>query len=361
MSAVQAAEPGASDGLLIEGVGHSFGALRVLTGVGLSVRPGRVHCLLGPSGSGKSTLLRLVAGLERLQEGRISIAGADVAGVATHTPPERRSVGFVFQDYALFPHLDVSGNVAFGMTERDQAARGRVVRRLLDRLELASLASAMPHTLSGGEQQRVAVARALARNPRVMLLDEPFSGLDTRLRDEIRAQTLEVLRKEGVATLLVTHSPPEALEVADEVSVLIRGRVRQSGVPVDLYARPESREVATLFGPVNVLHGEISATGVQTRCGEARGARRDLEPGAGVEAQVRPEGLKLGSPDESFGARARVVSVRPKGATVSVRVELDSAERLEVSELWPTAWKPGDLVRVGFRESAAVTVRVRED
>ena len=360
MSAADSTTQEASGGLLVERVGHSFGALRALEGVSLSVRPGQVHGLLGPSGSGKSTLLRLIAGLERLQKGRITIAGTDMADAAGHVPPERRAVGFVFQDYALFPHLDVAANVGFGMTERGQTNKNHVVRQLLDRLELGALASAMPHTLSGGEQQRVAVARALARNPRVMLMDEPFSGLDTRLRDEVRWQTLEILRKEGVATLLVTHSPPEALEVADEMSVLIGGRVRQAGVPADLYARPSSREVATLFGPIDVLPGEITATGVRTICGEARVARPELEPGTAVEALVRPEGLRLTPPSEGAGAGATVVSARPRGATVSVRVELDDSETLEVSELAPSSWKPGDAGRVEFRGSAPVAVRVRE-
>ena len=360
MSAADSTAQEVSGGLLVEGVGHSFGALRALEGVSLSVRPGRVHCLLGPSGSGKSTLLRLIAGLERLREGRITIAGADMADAAGHVPPERRAVGFVFQDYALFPHLDVAANIGFGMTERDRTGRDHVVRHLLDRLELGALASAMPHTLSGGEQQRVAVARALARNPRVMLMDEPFSGLDTRLRDEVRRQTLEILRNERVATLLVTHSPPEALEVADEMSVLIGGRVRQSGSPADLYARPASHEVATLFGPINVLPGEITTTGVRTICGEAKVAKLQLEPGTAVEVLVRPERLRLTAAAEGAGARATTISARPRGATVSVRVELDNSETLEVNELAPSNWKTGDVGRVEFRGSAPVSVRVRE-
>ena len=361
MSALGAGGRATSEGLRVDNVGHRFGALPALSGVSLAVEPGRVHCLLGPSGSGKSTLLRLIAGLERLQEGRIAIAGVDMAGTRSHVPPERRAVGFVFQDYALFPHLDVAGNVGFGMIESDRAARERAVRRLLERMELDSLSAAMPHTLSGGEQQRVAVARALARDPRVMLMDEPFSGLDTRLRDEVRGQTLALLRDEGVATLLVTHSPPEALEAADEVSVLIRGRVRQAGSPDDLYARPASREVATLFGPINHLRGRISPTGVETRCGEARVAGAALAPGTEVDVLVRPERLRLAPASEAGGSRATVISSRVKGATVSVRLELDDAQTLEVSELAPSSWRPGDVVRVGLRGSEPLAVRERSD
>jgi len=200
----------------------------VLRHVSLQLHPGQVHCLLGDSGCGKSTLLRLLAGLESPTAGLIRIAGRVVSsadGAAAHVKPEHRAVGLVFQDYALFPHLSVLRNVTFGMAHRPRRTRKAAATQLLDQVGLADFANAMPHTLSGGQQQRVALARALARDPKLMLLDEPFTGLDTALRDELREVTLAVLRAADVATLMVTHDPAEALLVADTVSVMRAGRL----------------------------------------------------------------------------------------------------------------------------------------
>jgi iron(III) transport system ATP-binding protein len=245
-----------SPGLAIEAVSHSYGRLAAVRDVDLQVDAGEVVCLLGPSGSGKSTLLRLVAGLERLRDGRILIAGREVAGPARDQRPEQRSVGFVFQDYALFPHLDVRRNVLFGMEGRD-AEHGREADALLERVGMAGFETAMPHTLSGGQQQRVALARALARHPQVMLLDEPFSGLDARLREDVRSTTLDVLREREVATLMVTHDPLEALVAGDRICVLQEGRAVQTGTPDDVYNRSCSRAVAEAFGPINQLEGVV--------------------------------------------------------------------------------------------------------
>ncbi len=207
----------------------------VVDGVDLELTPGRVHCLLGDSGSGKTTLLRLVAGFERPSSGCITINGQCVAG-RHFMPPEHRPVGFVFQDYALFPHLNVRKNVTFGMNgrRRDNVAAADV---LLARVGMSGYAKAMPHTLSGGQQQRVALARALARDPKVMLLDEPFSGLDQTLRDRVRDDTLDVLRSAGVAVLMVTHDPREAMVCADDISVMRHGKVVASGGPSEVCVR----------------------------------------------------------------------------------------------------------------------------
>ena len=220
------------------GVSHRYARRGpdVVDGVDLELRAGRVHCLLGDSGSGKTTLLRLIAGLERPRGGRVEIAGqtvADAGSRARPVPPERRPVGVVFQDYALFPHLSARRNVAFGAAGR-RRERLAAADALLDRVGMSGFGDAMPHALSGGQQQRVALARALARGPRVMLLDEPFSGLDQELRDRVRATTLRVLRDSGVATLMVTHDPREALACADAVSVMRRGRIALTGGPGDV-------------------------------------------------------------------------------------------------------------------------------
>ncbi|MEM7577085.1 MAG: ABC transporter ATP-binding protein [Planctomycetota bacterium] len=221
--------------VLIDGVGFEYpGGPTVLANVSLTLWPGRVHCLLGPSGCGKTTMLRLLAGLARPTRGSIQIDGKTVSAGGRNAkclPPERRAVGFVFQDYALFPHLSVLQNVTFGMKHRPRPQRRGAALDLLDRIGLADHANAMPYQLSGGQQQRVALARALSRDPRLMLLDEPFTGLDCALRDELRAMTLQVLRDADVATLMVTHDPAEALTVADIVSVINAGRIDVTAPP----------------------------------------------------------------------------------------------------------------------------------
>ena len=209
----------------------------VVKGVDLDLHAGRVHALLGDSGSGKTTLLRLIAGLEPLNAGRIDIGEQSVSAQAKHVPPEKRAVGFVFQDYALFPHLTVQQNVAFGLKHQPRHQRRAAALEWLQRVGMEDFAQAMPTTLSGGQQQRVALARALARKPQVMLLDEPFSGLDTTLRDRVRDTTLRVMREAGVAILMVTHDPREALIVADTVSVMRDGRITATGRPHEICIR----------------------------------------------------------------------------------------------------------------------------
>ncbi|MEM6394035.1 MAG: ABC transporter ATP-binding protein [Planctomycetota bacterium] len=217
----------------------------VVQDLSLELHAGQVHCLLGDSGSGKSTLLRLLAGLERPAAGSITVGDRTVSSAdrsVKHIKPERRAVGFVFQDYALFPHLSVRRNITFGMRHRPLRERKPAALDLLDRVGLTDYAKAMPHTLSGGQQQRVALARALARDPKLMLLDEPFTGLDTVLRDELRDVTLKVLREASVATLMVTHDPAEALLVADTVSVMRAGRLLRTAPPDEvcvLHPRPK--------------------------------------------------------------------------------------------------------------------------
>ncbi|MEM8875160.1 MAG: ABC transporter ATP-binding protein [Planctomycetota bacterium] len=227
-------EPAEGEGVRVEAVSHRYGrGPMVVRDVSLHLQPGLVHCLLGDSGCGKTTLLRLIAGLEKPTRGTIAINGSSVDDARVHVSPERRPVGFVFQDYALFPHLSVRRNVMFGMTER-RRYRKAAADELIGRVGMTGFENAMPHTLSGGQQQRIAIARALARNPKVMLLDEPFSGLDANLRETLRTQTLAVLRDAGVAVLMVTHDPREALVSADTVSVMRNGQIAVTGHPDDV-------------------------------------------------------------------------------------------------------------------------------
>ncbi len=317
-------------GLAIEELSHSFAARRVVDRVSLAIRRGEVHCLVGPSGCGKTTTLRLVAGLEPVQEGRILIRGRLVAEPGFSVPPERRRVGLMFQDFALFPHLTVADNVAFGLRHLDRAARDRRVGELLERVNMTAYAAVYPHTLSGGEQQRVALARALAPEPDLMLLDEAFSALDTALRTQIREEALGILREAGTATLLVTHDAEEAIRAGDVIHAMQQGRIVQSGAPAELYARPANSFVAGFFGPVNRFRGRVRSGLVATPLGEIRVAR--LAEGEAVEVIVRPEGIRLARCDGSRGSRARLVARRDLGPVHVIRLQLADGSQVKVRE-----------------------------
>ncbi|MBI3024101.1 MAG: ABC transporter ATP-binding protein, partial [Candidatus Tectomicrobia bacterium] len=244
-----------SAGVAIEGVNLAYGPVRVLKDVSLEIRPGEFFAFLGPSGSGKTTLLRLIAGFGRAQSGRVLIGGRDV----TQVPPWRRNVGMVFQNYALWPHMSVRRNVAFGLEER-RLPRAEVARRAEAALALVGLADygdRRPSQLSGGQQQRVALARTIVIEPEVLLLDEPLSNLDARLRVQMRAELRELQRKLGTTAIYVTHDQEEANTVADRIAVLDQGVIQQVGTPIELYDRPANRFVAHFLGTANLIEGEI--------------------------------------------------------------------------------------------------------
>ncbi|MBI3454072.1 MAG: ABC transporter ATP-binding protein [Rhodospirillales bacterium] len=323
------AETTALAGLRVAGIGHSFGAKRAVDDVTLAVAPGELVCLVGPSGCGKTTLLRVVAGLEAIQQGSIVIDGCAVAEPGYGIPPEARGVGMVFQDYALFPHLDVAGNIAFGLAHLPAATRAVRVREALGQVGMVDYAKAWPHQLSGGQQQRVALARALAPKPRVMLLDEPFSGLDTRLREQIRDDTLHVLKKSGAATLMVTHDPEEAMFMADRIVVMRDGGVEQAGRPAEIYSHPANAFVATFFGQVNEIRGRVQGGTVTTPFGPVPAV--DFADGAAVDVLIRPEGLKLNTADDGPGCPAKVLAARLLGRSSWIHLSLGRAngERAE--------------------------------
>jgi iron(III) transport system ATP-binding protein len=267
-----------------------FGPRAVVSDVSLQIAAGQVTCLLGPSGCGKSTTLRMIAGVETPDSGTIRIDGQTVCDARQHLPPEARGVGMMFQDFALFPHLTVAKNVAFGL-KGDAASKSVRVGELLERVNLAGFGPKHPHELSGGEQQRVALARALAPRPRLMLMDEPFSGLDNRLRDGIRDTTLEVLKEEGAAVLLVTHEPEEALRMADEIALMRDGQIVQRGSPYNIYNAPADCAAAAFFSDINVIKGQSRGALTQTPFGAF------LTPGhadgGAVEIVIRPQHLKI--------------------------------------------------------------------
>ncbi|MFN4282767.1 MAG: ABC transporter ATP-binding protein [Alphaproteobacteria bacterium] len=297
--------------LRLESVSHAFGEARVLDDVAIDAKAGELLCLLGPSGCGKTTALRLAAGIEELQQGRITLAGQMVAAPGLHVPPERRSVGMVFQDYALFPHLDVLHNVQFGLAALDGAAKRRRAMDALDQVGMAAYAESYPHMLSGGQQQRVALARALAPKPRVLLLDEPFSGLDSNLRAHIRDETLHVVKDSGTTTLIVTHDPEEAMYMADRIVVMNAGRVEQTAPPETLYNAPANAFVATFFSSINRLEGVVSGGAVATPFGPV--AAPGLSDGVRAEVLIRPEALRvvmLDGPLRTGQAQAHVLDAR---------------------------------------------------
>jgi iron(III) transport system ATP-binding protein len=308
----------------LEGIGHSYdGVKEVVSGFSLGVGAGEIVCLLGPSGCGKSTVLRLAAGLEPLQRGRIKLRGEMVAEGESgmSEPPERRNVGLVFQDFALFPHLTVARNVGFGLAGLAEDQRSQRALEALAQVGMDSYAAAYPHALSGGQQQRVALARALAPRPSVMLLDEPFSGLDARLREQIRDDTLRVLKRSGAATLLVTHDPEEAMFMADRIYLMEAGKLIQSGPPAEVYARPNSEFAAKFFSNINELDGVVQSGVVATPLGPIPAA--GWPSGSAVKVIFRPESLDCAPMNGATGRvalPATVTEVRFIGVARLVRV-----------------------------------------
>jgi iron(III) transport system ATP-binding protein len=288
----------------------------VLRGLSLAAKPGEIVCLLGPSGCGKTTLLRLAAGLEPLQAGRITLDGRVIAEPGRELPPESRGIGFVFQDYALFPHLTVEENVAFGLRFIPRGQRKWRIMDALARVGLEAYAAAWPHMLSGGQQQRVALARALAPRPALLLLDEAFASLDARLREQVRDDTLHVLQQAGIATLIVTHDAEEAMFMADRIALMNAGRIEQLGTPAELYLAPETRFVATFLGEVNRLPARLEGSRAETPIGAIElGNRRP--PDGPLEVLLRPEGLRVLS---AGGTPAEVEACRLIGPTTLVHL-----------------------------------------
>ena len=293
-----------------------FGDRAVVRDVSFTVAPGDILALVGPSGCGKTTLLRLVAGFERLDSGQIEIDGRAVADDAHHLPPESRRAGMVFQDYAVFPHLSVGQNVGFALG-RGEAARQRVAE-LLAFVGLPGQERKMPHELSGGEQQRVSLARALSTGPAVLLLDEPFSNLDAALRAGVRAEVRALLKQSGTTAVFVTHDQEEALLLGDRVGVMRAGQLEQLGSPEVVFHRPQTRFVAEFLGQTEFVPGEVVGAAIVTPLGE-RPRPAGLPDGAAVEVAIRPDDVTF-TPDD--GGSARVLGRQFAGMTYLYRVAL---------------------------------------
>jgi iron(III) transport system ATP-binding protein len=306
--------------LQLSDVSHAYGSNRVVKGLSFSLERGAIGCLLGPSGCGKTTVLRAIAGFEHVEGGEIRLNGVVVSGAGCHVAPERRRIGMVFQDHALFPHLRVGENVGFGLRALSDGERARRVAELLATVGLEAVARKYPHELSGGQQQRVALARALAPRPELLLLDEPFSSLDVDLRERLSIEVRDVLKRSGTTAVLVTHDQREAFAMADEIGVMREGRIEQWDRPYELYHRPANAFVADFVGEGVLVSGAVvSEREVEIELGRLP-ARIPGECGPGcpecvggcrVSVLLRPDDVVH---DEAAPARAEVVAKAFRGA-----------------------------------------------
>jgi iron(III) transport system ATP-binding protein len=308
--------------LVFENVVHRYGDVPSLRGIKLEVEPGEVVCLLGRSGCGKTTLLRVTAGLERLSGGRITINGQEIAGPSVMMPPEKRGIGLMFQDFALFPHMTILKNVMYGLRNTSGAEAERQGHRALERVGLAGFANAYPHSLSGGEQQRVALARAIAPRPVVLLMDEPFSGLDKRLRDHVRDETMAIIRETRATCIIVTHDPEEAMRMGDRIALMRHGNLLQVGTARELYEKPADLYSARFFSELNEFEGVARGGRVETPVGtvDARG-RPDGTP---VMVAIRPQGISFVTAGD--GVAGRVVSHKFLGEVDILGVAVDGLD-----------------------------------
>ncbi len=316
-------------GIEIAGVNVSYGANHVLKDIDLSIAPGEFFAFLGPSGCGKTTLLRLIAGFLNADSGRVLLDGNDIAPL----PPWKRDVGMVFQSYALWPHMTVARNVAFGLEERrvPRAAIAGKVKAALELVGLAHLADRFPSQLSGGQQQRVAVARTIAIEPKVLLLDEPLSNLDAKMRVQVRRDLRDLQQRLGLTAIFVTHDQEEANSICDRIAVMNDGTIQQVGTPMNLYERPANLFVANFLGTANILDGSVTEAGASRRFEVTGGGFIDLPAGAvvssGAKLVFRPQHVQLVAAN-SAGLSGRIVNREFLGASVRYSVHVGSSEVL---------------------------------
>jgi iron(III) transport system ATP-binding protein len=306
---------------------HAYGANRVVRGLDFALKVGRIGCLLGPSGCGKTTVLRCLAGFEPIEGGTIALSGRVVSELGRLTPPEARRIGMVFQDYALFPHLDVAGNIGFGFGRRPAPAARARVTEMLALVGLTGAGDAYPHELSGGQQQRVALARALAPKPDLLLLDEPFSNLDIDLRERLSVEVRDIIKASGTTAILVTHDQQEAFALADEIGIMYDGRIEQWDTAYNLYHRPRTRFVADFVGQGVFVRGMVSgASTLSTDLGELRTTLpAPVEKGGAVDVLLRPDDIVH---DDASPWRAEVAKKTFRGADFLYTLTLASGTQV---------------------------------
>jgi iron(III) transport system ATP-binding protein len=337
--------------VICHNINKSLGGTPIVKNFSLTVESGTILALLGPSGCGKTTTLRLIAGFEKLDSGRIEVAGQVVDDGRRHVPPERRRVGMVFQDYAIFPHLSVAENVAFGLGRgTDIPAR---LAEMMALVGLPGLNDMMPHELSGGQQQRVALARALAPEPVILLLDEPFSNLDTSLRAQVRAEVRQLLKHSRATAIFVTHDQEEALFIGDRVAVMNEGQLEQVGTPQEVFHKPASRFVAAFMGQTDFIPGRVAAEGIETPLGLFP-TDEAAEIGTAVEVAARPDDIKLlpvepGNGAEGLEGNGRVVERRFLGIAYIYTVALADGTIVHSWQPHTVDFRLGESVSVSFR------------
>ncbi|PSQ81814.1 MAG: iron ABC transporter ATP-binding protein [Bacteroidetes bacterium QS_1_63_11] len=338
--------------LSVQDLTKRFGpnAPSVVHNVSFDVDDGEIFSILGPSGCGKTTTLRCIAGFERATAGAIALRGQELSGPGTHVSPEARTVGIVFQNYALFPHLTVRENVAFGLNGAARAERNDRAREALEMVGLGGFEDRQPQHLSGGQQQRVALARALAPEPDLILLDEPFSNLDALLRQETRQEVRELLKSKGMSAVLVTHNQEEALSFADRLAVMRGGQIDQVGTPEDVYYQPRTLFVAQFLGRTNLLLSQATGAAASTPLGEV--TLNDEAEGT-VLVSMRPEHLALVPPENADGPVGTVMGRAFKGHDITYRVCCNGSEYLVHADN-RTLHEPGDTVAIRPLEPAVV-------
>ncbi len=327
----------------------AYGEHPILKGVSLSLQEGEILSILGPSGCGKTTALRTIAGFIKVQNGEISLSGELISCTGWSMAPEKRGIGMVFQDYALFPHLSIEENIAFGLCHLSAAQRTETVDQMLELIGMSQLKGRYPHELSGGQQQRIALARALAPRPRLLLMDEPFSNLDTDMRKQLSGEMRQILKHQGIAAIVVTHDQQEAFTLSDKVAVLISGEVKQCGTPQELFYTPASPDVASFVSNGMLFKGV--ATG--DSCFETElGLVESAEPlgftdGQAVEIFLRPTDLEL-TPDRHSSAQIEQIEFQGTHSLYSLR--LHSGKQVQVLRIGQDHFEAGD--QVGLRISA---------
>ena len=333
----------------IESLNHSIKNKEILKDINFKLKKEKVACILGPSGSGKTTLLKLIAGLERVQKGLIRINDKEVSSDNYHLPTEKRNIGFLFQDYALFPHLTVKQNLEYPINFKKS---NHTIEDIIELIKLPNSLKKYPHELSGGEQQRVALARSIISNPDLLLLDEPFSSLDLNLREEVRDDTLHLLEKSNVSTIIVTHDPFEAMFISNQINIMdTSGHIIQSGTPAELYNNPKNSYVAEFFGETNRFSGVVNNSFIDTPVGKIK-APNNLE-NQNVEVHIRPKGIKLNEqPTPVNGIKGTVMASKLIGSFSFVHLSVldKNNEIVHIHSHMPPNFNP--------KQSSAVEIEI---